>query len=219
MRIIDRTGAQNYLEIGVAGGYVFFRVKAKRKVAVDPCFRLSPKLRVRYLFRSLNARYFEMSSDTFFAEVKLPFQFDVVFIDGLHAYQQVIRDVEHSLSCLNDRGIIILHDCNPTSAAAAHPAGSYEEACALNLPGFTGEWCGDVWKAVCHLRSRREDLQVFVLDCDYGLGIVTRGKPQSILQMSENRIRELSYSDLAANRAEFLNLKAPTYFEEFIAAL
>jgi hypothetical protein len=62
-------------------------------------------------------------------------------------------------------------------------------------------------------------MRVFVLDCDYGLGIVSRGIPESILEMSEARIEKLSYSDLEANRVEFLNLKAPNYFDDFLATL
>jgi hypothetical protein len=218
-RSIDKISGENYLEIGVLGGHLFFRIKAKRKVAVDPHFSLSRKMRLRYPLRSLNARYFEMTSDAFFSQIRLPFQFDVVFVDGLHTYQQVLRDVENSLSRLTQNGIIVMHDCNPISVSAAYPAASYEEVCSLNLPGFNDEWSGDVWKAVSFLRSQRKDLRVFVLDCDYGLGIVRRGMPESILEMSEASIEKLSYSDLEANRVEFLNLKAPNYFDEFLATL
>lgn len=218
-RIIDKIGGENYLEIGVLGGHVFFRIKAKCKIAVDPHFCLSRKMRLRYPLRSLNARYFEMTSDVFFSEIKLPFQFQVVFVDGLHTYEQALRDVENSLSRSTQNGIIVIHDCNPISASAAYPASSYEEVCSLNLPDFNDEWSGDVWKAVCFLRSQRKDLRIFVLDCDYGLGIVSRGTPESILEMSVARIEQLSYSDLEVNRVEFLNLKAPNYFDEFLATL
>jgi hypothetical protein len=113
---------------------------------------------------------------------------DVVFVDGLHTYQQALKDVNNSLINLNEKGVIIIHDCNPPHEAAAYPADSYDHAASLSLPGWTGEWCGDVWKTICYLRSHRNDLKIFVLDCDYGLGIVMRGEPDNDLDITEDEL-------------------------------
>ena len=61
-----------------------------------------------------------------------------------------------------------MHDCCPTTPSMAFPAKSFAEAEAqnMNLPGWTSDWCGDVWKTIVHLRSSRNDLAVAVLDCD-----------------------------------------------------
>src|ERR1043166_4444454 len=126
-RSIDKISGENYLEIGVLGGHLFFRIKAKRKVAVDPHFSLSRKMRLRYPLRSLNARYFEMTSDAFFSQIRLPFQFDVVFVEGLQLYQQLLRDVKISLSRLTKKEIIVMHVCNRFSLRPVYPAASYEE--------------------------------------------------------------------------------------------
>ena len=41
--------------------------------------------------------------------------FDCVFIDGLHTYNQVKKDIHNSLKYLNINGIIMLHDCLPNN--------------------------------------------------------------------------------------------------------
>ena len=82
----------------------------------------------------------------------------------------------------------------------ASPAASICELIQQKNPSWTGEWSGDVWKAVVHLRSLHQDLCAFVLDCDTGVGVVTRWPARSRLAYSEDQIRELDYNDLAANR-------------------
>ena len=114
---------------------------------------------------------------------------------------------------------MVLHDCNPPSASVAVPAPSFDAAVQLGLPDWTGQWCGEVWKAIVHLRSRRDDLRVFVLDCDLGVGVVTRGKAEGLLAYSTQDIEQLSYQHLHADRITLLNLKDPTHLDEFLASL
>ena len=52
-----------------------------------------------------------MTSDDFFRINKN--KFDVIFIDGLHEYQQAVNDIENSLGCLNENRVILLDDCLP----------------------------------------------------------------------------------------------------------
>ena len=80
---------------------------------------------------------------------------------------------------------------------------------------WTGEWCGDVWKTIPYLIKNCPDLNVCVLDADYGLGIVSRKTPtlpprncslrDEIHGMDE--FNALGYDDFKANRDEWLNLK------------
>ena len=42
-------------------------------------------------------------------------KFDVIFIDGLHEYEQCQRDCLNSMKFLNDGGIILFHDFLPRS--------------------------------------------------------------------------------------------------------
>jgi glycosyltransferase involved in cell wall biosynthesis len=223
--VLDRIGGGTYLELGVRRGRSFAPVQAARKIGVDPRLRLSRLERARRrlaprLLARRGSLWFEKTSDAFFrdhAELLAESPIDVALVDGLHTYEQALRDVLHCLEHLSPGGVVLMHDCNPTSAVMAQPAPSAEAARALGLPGWDGRWCGDVWKAVVHLRSLRPDLRVFVLDCDYGVGVVTRGQPESRLAYSAEDIAALGYADLEARRAELLNLKPPDHLEAFLA--
>lgn len=42
-------------------------------------------------------------------------KFDLVFIDGLHHSDQVLKDINNSLSFLEPNGVIMCHDILPSS--------------------------------------------------------------------------------------------------------
>ncbi|HQU42825.1 MAG TPA: class I SAM-dependent methyltransferase [Pirellulales bacterium] len=184
-RLIESHHYRTYLEIGVAGGDCFGAVQAAVKVGVDPDAAV----------RELNipgGLLFCSTSDAFFASVNGRNFFDLVFIDGLHHHEQVHRDVVHALDCLSVGGVIVLHDCNPRS----------EEM--QRVPRVQVEWTGDCWKAVVRLRMSRPDLNVSVLDTDYGLGVVRRGRSELVTYCRP--WQELGWEDLAAHRTELLGL-------------
>lgn len=221
-KILDKSKGRTYLEIGVDRGVNFFLIKARRKIAVDPRFKFSRKDRLKWTLRNpcnATAKYYELTSDDYFARAANSCRPEVIFVDGLHTHEQSLRDVNNALSHLTEDGVIIMHDCNPPNGAAAYPADSYAHAASLNLSGWTGEWCGDVWKTVCHLRSNRNDLRIFVLDCDYGLGIITRGKAGELLDLSEQDVDEMTYDELSQDREQLLNLKDETFLSEFLETL
>ena len=224
-KIIDKKKAKNYLEIGVQRGRCFLKIKAKNKIAVDPCFQINTTKKIRHLCKNISNRnnvYHEMTSDDFFEMAEDRYDkkyFDVIFIDGLHTYGQTKKDVIAGLEFLSDEGVMVLHDCFPPCEAAAYPSNSKQEAEALNLPGWTGEWCGDVWKTIVHLRSSRDDLDMFVLNCDFGLGILRRGKNKNKLNLSDAEIDTLTYADLEKNKAEYVNLQEPEFITTFVETL
>lgn len=213
-----------YLEIGVWRGFAFRRISADEKIAVDPTFKVSAFSRKRAEAKARATHYFETTSEGFFASQTALLEqrgIDVALIDGLHSYEQVVRDIEHTVRYLRDDGVIVLHDCNPANASIGYPARSYDDfraknrmrtALLLGLP----PWSGDVWKAIVHLRSARHDLRIAVLNCDRGVGVVRKGRPDSQLSYSAEQIESLNYEDLAADRGRLLNLKPPTYVEEFL---
>ncbi|MFC1527264.1 class I SAM-dependent methyltransferase [Candidatus Neomarinimicrobiota bacterium] len=144
---------------------------------------------------------------------------DIVFVDGLHTYEQSLIDVQNALKYLNPGGVIIMHDCNPKDEISAYPGNSLHEVNQLNLKGWTNEWCGDVWKTIADLRSERSDLYIFVLDCDCGLGIITNGDPSDNLDFSKSVLKNLIYTDLEQDRENILNLMPVDYLDIFLSAL
>jgi len=213
--LINKYDYKTYLEIGVFQGQVFFNIKCKNKIAVDPHFLFSKRhiLKRRILNpHNFSAKYFEKTSDAFFAsDADSLKSIDICLIDGMHEFRYSLNDFNNVFNKLSDNGVIIMHDCNPLSELTA---GSFE---TLKASNEIGEWHGDVWKTIVYLRSFRKDLNVFVADCDHGLGIITKRKPtDSMLNFdSFESIDKLTYKDLENNRRDFLNLKDESYLLEF----
>ncbi|MFD2161833.1 class I SAM-dependent methyltransferase [Paradesertivirga mongoliensis] len=225
-RIKKKKSSVNYVEIGVQTGLCFFKIKADKKVAVDPNFIIKPSKKIKaYLSNTANFKnkFFEVTSDEFFLKhsdyLKEIGGIDVIFIDGLHLYEQVVIDVENALKFLNPGGVILMHDCNPASEAAATRGYSPIEIRKNPPLGWTGEWNGDVWKAVVELRSRRDDLKIAVFNCDYGIGYISKDKAEEMLSFSMEEIQNLNYSDLDQNRKELLNLKDASELRYYYEAL
>lgn len=211
-----------YLEIGVSRGQAFQRISADQKIAVDPAFRLTERTRRLADAKARATHYFETTSDDFFASQTAFLEqrpIDVALIDGMHTYEQVVRDVENTVRYLRDDGVIFLHDCNPAFELIGRRAESWDDFVTQQKgPLVIGIWSGDVWKSIVYLRSMRDDLRVAVLKCDMGVGVVRKGSPESQLSYSPAEIEALSYKDLAADRKRLLNLKPARYLGEFLGA-
>lgn len=195
---LDRFRRPRYLEIGINVGTLFLHVRASRKVGVDPAPRIPRWRRLLHPRTVATGRIVKRTSDQFFAELGEADRFEVVFVDGLHTFEQSLRDVEAALEHLVPAGVVLVHDCNPTSADLAAPT---------PRPGAGDGWCGDVWKTIVHLRATRRDLQVHVLDTDFGIGVIRRG-PSSAPDVTPGPAGVLTYEDLHARRSELLGLRA-----------
>ena len=214
-KILDKYTNPTYLEIGVANGRSFLYIDSAKKIGVDP-IKIPDKIKKVI---NNNTTYFQMTSDEFFkSDILKSKKIQVAFIDGLHEYKQVIRDVNNCLKYLDKQGVLILHDCNPLSLVSAIPADSLDDAKKKAiLKGLTwgDAWNGDVWKAIVYFRSLRRDLNISVLNCDQGLGIISRGKPENTLNYSFEEITNMNYLDLEKNKQKLLNLKDKKYFEHY----
>ena len=172
-KAIDKFNIFSYLEIGTGNNENFRNVKAVYKVSVDPHNRATHPV----------------TSDQFF--VHNTAYFDFIFIDGLHLEEQIYKDINNSLECLQEGGIIMCHDINPSTE---------EDQIRDHTPGKT--WNGDVWKAWVALRKERDNLEMYVIDSDCGCGIITKG--------SQDKLKTdlpITFKNLDKNRKEWLNLK------------
>lgn len=182
----------NYLEIGVNDGTCIRQIRMSHKDGVDP----SPGSEIGgCVVPEIN---YEITSDDFFNN-HAKIQYDIIFIDGLHHSEQVDKDIENSLKFLRQDGFIILHDCNPPE---------YE---IQLVPRQTGIWNGDVWKSIVKLRCQRPDLEVSVIDTDWGIGVVKRGV-QNLLPYELNQCLDWNFFD--QNRDEILNIISVKKFYE-----
>jgi len=201
--LIDKYKLKSYIEIGTQKKCNNFdKIKCEYKLSVDPDLNSDADVHLTSdeFFVSLD-RVVEMDLTT--TGDILPNvirnslnKFDLIFIDGLHEEEQALRDIENSLSCLSDNGFIVVHDCNPTSELVQR------------VPRESKQWTGNVWKAWVRLRER-DNLMMFVVDCDWGCGVIAGNKKS----LSLNRIDELTYENLDKNRERWLNLVDPIFFK------
>lgn len=224
-KIFRKTSFENYLEIGCQTGKSFLPIRAKNKTAVDPVFKIPIGRRFKWLIKwpaNFKARYFTLESDAFFATQKSYLeelgQLDVVLVDGLHNFRGALNDVLHSLVYLNIDGIIIMHDCYPPHEAASIYADIFPtEEQQQQAKGWTGEWCGDVWKSITYLLEKYPDLlEVGVIDTDYGLGYVRfKMNPKSReFEIDEDlfaKVNQLTYKDMKADPKNIINLQPVSY--------
>lgn len=172
-RITDIYGAKSYLEIGIGTKENLYKIKCQKKIGVDPLKSLRPDRCC--------------TSDEFFRDNTE--KFDIIFIDGLHHKAQVIKDIENALKALTENGTIVVHDCNPTSEAMQA------------VPRIQGEWTGDVWKAWQYIRAKYDNLSMCVLDTDYGVGVIRKGKQPAFTEIAE------TYQQFDEHRKLILNLQ------------
>lgn len=220
---INKMKYEKYIELGTSTGVCFLRVNAKKKLAVDPEMRISRSKRFKALFRNphnLKNEYYEMTSDNFFHKKKnylKEMKPDIVFVDGLHTYEQSLNDVRNALKVVKPGGIVLMHDCNPIHELAAAPASSIEEVKKNAPQDWNGDWNGDVWKAFVHLKDELKSKNFFTLNTDCGIGVI----PVSSKQINEKLkpepgYKNLPFSYLAQNRESLLNLKPIEYLNEYI---
>ena len=82
--------------------------------------------------------------------------FDVIFIDGMHQIEYVLRDFNNSCKCLNKNGIILIDDVLPGTEEEQYKIPKnpkYEN----NILKYTSPWTGDVWKFVYYLLLNHKD--------------------------------------------------------------
>jgi len=220
--LLSHTGQQNYLEIGVRDGKTITKVLAKNKVGVDPAYRLNSKVKWKRWVGLDKFKLVKQTSDDYFGS-GLPHQdfkkgIDVVFVDGLHNFEQSLKDVNNALKHLSADGFIVLHDCNPKGAAQAYPVKhSYDEVVEKlrteGIQGWTGEWNGDVWKTIVYLKATNPNLKIVTINADQGLGVIKVEGEYTTLEIDPQTIASLDYHFLEKHRKEVLGLVSE---EEFL---
>ena len=172
---IIRKKFQNYLEIGCYKNESFDFIECENKVGVDPYS---------------GGTHRQTSDDYFKANKK---NFDCIFIDGLHTYHQVKKDIYNSLNCLNENGVIFIHDCLPNNV--------YAQA----VPRCQFNWNGTVWKAIVEFRTK-EEFDTYTCYADQGIGIILKRKNRNKLDIKIDNFSKLKFSSFFKNYKEFMNI-------------
>ncbi|MDA8569725.1 class I SAM-dependent methyltransferase [Candidatus Pelagibacter bacterium] len=173
--IIKYKKYNSYLEIGCQADVSFKKILAPDKIGVDP----------------MDGGTHRMTSDDFFKTNQK--MFDLIFIDGLHEYSQVLRDIKNSVNVLNKDGIILVHDCLP--AKIWHQT----------MPQTHSSWNGDVWKAIVECRTLK-NIDTYTCVADQGLGIIFNKKNTKLLEDEIRDFKKLTFKDYYQNHNKYMNL-------------
>lgn len=162
--IINKLTNENnkYLEIGVEYGECFNEVHFLNKIGVDPDPKFSPKsgeiiklTSDEYFGQYLICETASIDSDDCVENIKVP-NFDVIFIDGMHQSEYVLKDINNSLQVLSTNGTIFIDDILPFNynEQLKIPIKHYYENGILK---YGENWTGDVWKVIYHLVTNYKD--------------------------------------------------------------
>ena len=186
----------SYLEIGVDNGETFHAVKASRKVAVDPEFKFDVSNK-RSEVVSHEREYHILTSDQYFSSVnKMNERFDVIFIDGLHTFDQTLKDLLNAFMCLKDNGIIIVDDVFPTSYAASLPSLELLHRYLASIGSSDSTWMGDVFRLVLFVENY---LPLF------SYATVKENHGQMIMWHQSRSVNKLQYKSVESiSRAEYI---------------
>jgi hypothetical protein len=204
-------GSQRYLEIGVLHGTTFRDEEIAERTAVDPGFGFDTDALANHV-----TRFFRQTSDAFFLEEPMSPQYDVVLIDGMHTFEQVIRDLSNALLRTHQRSVIILDDTVPDDvySTVKDGAASYEYREKDGAPARG--WQGDVYKSVFFIHD-------FVPSLDYRT-IIGAGNPQTLVWRANGVHRSPVFGDMEQiSRLTYFDLQQhfaalqPTTDEEAMA--
>lgn len=193
--LIKKRRYSSYLEIGVntpaQPGWSHDSIHVESKHGVDP----APEVRST----------FPMTSDEFFAK-HITQKYDLIFVDGLHLFEQAYRDIINSLKWLSDGGTIVVHDCNPT------------EEITQRRERASDAWHGDVWKAILKLRTENRNINIVTIDTDEVCAVITRGH-QALLPLETKPETMYAYEYFDGHRQDILHLMSVEEFTRRLGSL
>jgi len=177
----------NYLEIGVETGKSLQYAKSPTR-----CFGVDPAADITFSITAPHKIYNETSDSFFKSSVKdIVGDVQLAFIDGLHEFDQVLKDFINTEKLCQPNAVIVFHDVYPVIPETATREWS------------THYWAGDSWKIMHILKRYRPDLVLKTIPAyPTGLGFVTNlNRTDQVLEKHYDEIvaefMPLKYNDLA----------------------
>lgn len=192
--IADKFKFSTYLEIGIRKGNTFTKIALPHKTGVDPEFAFDIDTH-----KSPLISYFPTTSDVFFSNFprnlahppynyREKFSFDIIYIDGLHTFEQSYRDFKNSIPFSHDKTVWIFDDTVPSDPWSALP--DQEVSFKFReMAGVSGHpWHGDVYKTIFAIHDFHKDFS-YATQIDVG-------NPQTIVWKSNTVQRQQFFSNI-----------------------
>jgi hypothetical protein len=167
-------GPSSYLEVGVETGFTFFEVSAAAKTAVDPTFMFDLEEAKAV---EPTSQFFPTTSDTYFRDHWNGQVFDLIFLDGLHTWDQTYRDFCNALLATHERSVILLDDIFPNDVFSCNRdqlEGTMMRQLMTNSP--VNAWHGDTYKVMPLIQTFHPSLNYCT--------IIGDGNPQALVWRS-----------------------------------
>jgi glycosyltransferase involved in cell wall biosynthesis len=198
-RLYHLLAPETVIEIGVFQGTSLSLLRPPTvAIGIDPNPTVLTPLKTE-------SHIFAETSDEFFAQ-RRPERLlagrplSIGFIDGLHIYEQVLRDFIGLEACCGPSSVIFIHDTVPLD----EPTQSRTRE--------TTFYTGDVWKVVLCLKYYRPELDIFTIATPpSGLTVVTGLDPTSIVlkeryEEAVAQFREMPFPAIESNLETELNI-------------
>jgi hypothetical protein len=187
-RLIDHLpGGARYLEIGVYKGRTLESVMSADRVGVDP----DPRFRTERLPSGVT--FHRLPSDDFFADLADSDRFDLVFVDGLHEFEQTYRDIINAFAHLNDRGAVLVDDVVPSDAFSALRDQDAAVAARARSGASGTLWHGDVFIALEVLIAHHPQIAVrTIVGSGNEQALLWRAGSEPLQAISEAQLREFA---------------------------
>ena len=186
--LLNLCEGKNYLEIGVENVHTFTGINAQLKIAVDPIFRFDFQA-----MQDRNTLFLSQDSDSAYAKLQeVDLEFDVIYLDGLHTFEQTYRDLLNAIDLLAPGGFILIDDVYPNDEYSF--INNQQEALSKRKssipPGSTLDlsWHGDVFKVVAMVHD-------FQLNLDYRT-FWGFGNPQTVVWDSIHQRRQPRFASI-----------------------
>lgn len=187
--LIKKYNYKSYLEIGIGDGKNFTNIECQEKESVDPnpeCFQILPT--------------FKITSDEFFK--KNTKTYDIIFVDGLHTFEQTYIDIKNSLNFLNKNGVVLAHDTLPPTEYHQRDPEFYK---------IGEEWNGTCWKAIAKLRTEENNISINTINTDWGVTIIKNG---TNIRFIPEKNTNIDYEFYSQNKVKLMNVISVKEFME-----
>ena len=216
-RLMSARSGTRYLEVGVRREGRSLAVEAETKHGVDPHFRFDTTPHA-----TETVRFFPSSSDAYFTgEGPAGLEFDVIFLDGLHTFEQTLRDFCATMPHAHRDTVWIIDDVFPRDVFSALP--SQEDARTFRkLHGIDARfWHGDVYKCIFAIHDFFPNFSFRTFEPGHGnpqTVVVNRPRPDFAPRFNDlEKISRLDYYGFWNNRA-LLNLLPEEEVFDWVAA-
>ena len=165
----------------------------RRKTGVDPGFRFDYESKC-----SDTVSFYQSTSDDFFTRQALSNdKYDLIFLDGLHTYEQTFRDFCATLAYSHSQTIWLLDDTVPISLPSSIPDPRKFAAVRRNVGDTRAAWMGDVYKVVFSIHDFFPQFNYATFESGHGQTVIWRSTRQAFSPRWNNLelISRLDYAD------------------------